>query len=1136
MDVISAALMRDRDESPGREWISDLQAAMRNIMNSMNDTHYCRTTAPGSDTVYRLHTHNIRFEWPRISPRKAILTGGNYVFCVYFDVDLYVDDELQETVKDLRILQPCAVYSNMCRYQLGGAIHPYDAFAGVYVINGHMKYTALRQMDMIQNTMVCIIKHNRPTVEFRAIHQGPEKRFRSTSTLTVQVTEQDERLPRRLLVKWSFIPNRKYMFPLMTLTLAMGWTRAEALDYLTDLLEGVPNASRYLHRFGQSNVELENKEDALRAVARLYDKQGSRPTTIAAVENTLNKEILPNMIEAPMADRIRQVLFIASLAVKMAEGVIKPMETESFALKQCETSTAMMGAYARMHLVTMKKSLIRQAGETMRNQLKKGKPVKMSSLLTPDRYSDAVCKVIGTGRFSDKKQSVAHPIFISDDQNHSNMVSTLNRVYSWLMTNDGDHFQKRLMKEDEFGYTCAAMTPEGENCGYVSELATFAGVTTGSNPMPMIKYFVQITPVAEKPDTATAARFFDHTGGWCGWVADAEATMRTIRHLRRTNMIDMYVAVYQWCGDIYLQASEGRHCRLLVVAENLPKLDELRANDNVTERSLLNNGIVEWMTPIEESGVRVYTVPHPDATHLEISHYSLLGRIVSSIPFANATQCPRLPASASMRRQVATMELPACVGSGSSISQIYGQMPISTTRAVVDMGEDHHATAANKVVAICSRVYAQEDAQVFSKRSKDFGICSTMQNSHYTTDQNGDAVVEKPTEDRCVGMSYHSYDKLDANGVAMIGTRMKPTDPAIGRTVKAERGADRPRRDATIHTKHNENGIVTDVQWYGNTVHVDVRRRTTLKIGDKLTTDQGQKGTCGQESPAEDMPFTEGGVPVDIVVQPEAFPSRMTLGQLTQMLYGTATALSGERFVDEQYNVQDEMPVAYDEVCQILKDNGVEMCETVLYNGLTGEPMNNGETFMVGVLPFYPLRHRGDKGYCQTYGQIDELRQPIGGRKNQGCAKLGPMETDAIASHGAMALMTSLTRDSSDPYDVFMCKRCRRICEVNEDCVDADGCQVTVEQCVRCNRTDMIRKVRISYGMYMLMMELSAANITPFYQLRDVEDDRQWDTIHDDPVMAEALSTRSEYSAKRKHTSSDGQTLVERCPKRARRQ
>lgn len=1145
MDDISAALMRDRDPVPSREWISDLQASLRDIMKTLNDPHQCENRVPNSDKIYRFHTHNVRFEWPRTSPRQSILTGGNYVFCVYFDVSLYIDDELYDTVKDLRFLQPCALHSNMCRYQLGGTIHPYEAFPGVYVINGHLKYAALRQMDLIQNTPVCYYRkdqhgYQRATVEFRAIHQGMEKRYRSTSTMTVQVTSKKSALPNRILVRWSFIPKKRFMFPLMTLLQAMGWTRSQAHTSLCEMLEGVPNATRYLRRFLLTEVEHETQEDALISIAKVYrDHDKRRPPSLDSIRNTLNNEILPNMREMDLDDRLRQVVFMASLAVKMAEEVIQPMNPESYALKQMETSTAMMGAYARMHLRTQTRSLIKQAGETMRNQVKNGKTIKVTSLFSPDRYSDAVCKVIGTGRFSDKKQSVTHPIFVADDRNHANMVSTLNRVYSWLMENEGNHFERRLMKDDEFGYTCAATTPEGDNCGHVCELATFGSVTTGSNPMPMIRHFVNIVPQNERPDTPGAARIFDQTGSWLGWVDDLDAAARTIRHLRRSGMIDMYVAVYNMYGDLYLQASEGRHCRLLVVAENLHHLDRLRDENNITERSMLAMGIIEWLTPIEEKNMRVYTTCHPDATHVEIAHYSLLGRIVASIPFANATQCPRLPASASMRRQVATSELPPCVGGGSSMTSIYGQMPISTSRAVCDMGEDNQATATNMVVAIVSRPYAQEDAQVYSKRSKDYGMCSTMQNSHYTASGNDDAKIERVTEDRCVGMSYHSYDKLDSTGVARKGARMCPSDAVIGRTVKAERGADRPRRDATVHTKHNENGIVTDVQRHGTTVHVEVKRRTTLKIGDKLTTDQGQKGTAGQESPAEDMPFTEDGLQVDIVVQPEAFPSRMTMGQLTQILYGTASALSGDRYVDEQHNILGQQPASYEEVCELLRAHGIPMCETVLYNGLTGEPMNNGETFTVGVLPFYVLKHRGDKGYSQTYGRIDDLRQPIGGRKNQGCAKIGPMETDALAAHGAMSLLTGFMRDSSDPFDVYMCKRCRRICEVNDECLDADGNQVTIEQCVRCHRTDMIRQVRIPYGTYMLMMELSAANITPYYELRDLEDTHTWETEQDRPLLcdvprSELLEEPTRPTRKRKDAPSQGDTMVERCPKKVR--
>jgi len=197
-------------------------------------------------------------------------------------------------------------------------------------------------------------------------------------------------------------------------------------------------------------------------------------------------------------------------------------------------------------------------------------------------------------------------------------------------------------------------------------------------------------------------------------------------------------------------------------------------------------------------------------------------------------------------------------------------------------------------------------------------------------------------------------------------------------------------------------------------------------IGDKFSSRHGQKGVMSILWPQADMPFSESGISPDCIINPHAFPSRMTIGMLIESMAGKAGALHG-RF-------QDATPFSYHESKgQLAVDQFGEQLQAAGYSYYGSEPLYSGVTgqvmhadLYIGVVFYQRLRHMvSDKAQVRATGAVNQLtRQPIKGRKKGGGIRLGEMERDALLSHGASYLLHDRLMACSDTHIAHVCRRC----------------------------------------------------------------------------------------------------------------
>jgi DNA-directed RNA polymerase II subunit RPB2 len=434
-------------------------------------------------------------------------------------------------------------------------------------------------------------------------------------------------------------------------------------------------------------------------------------------------------------------------------------------------------------------------------------------------------------------------------------------------------------------------------------------------------------------------------------------------------------------------------------------------------------------------------------THCEIHASTMLSAVAVNTPFSDHNQAPRNIFSSGQCKQAIGV---FATNYNNRIDTMvytmnYAHRPITATRYGAYTNFNKMGNGQNLIVAVATYTgYNQEDSIIFNKTSVERGMFNltyykNMVDAEDENKRDNEAIrFANPLKlieegKNLTGMKFANYNKLDENGFPIVNSYIHEGDAIIGRCkVKTEYVEEENSKNNIFNNKikrevYEDKSVIADKTVSGIIdkvfVYFDDHNKKKLKIrfrknrdsavGDKNCSRAGQKGVCGALIPEENLPFTKDGLKPDIIINPHAFPSRMTIGHLFESVLAKYGAMKGTFMDATPFNHNDYEPM-FD---MLEKDFGMERYgNEVMYNGFTGEQI--ATEIFIGPTFYQKLKHMVlDKiNYRSTGPKTLRTRQPVHGRSVGGGLKLGEMEINSVLAHGISSFINESGMERCDKY------------------------------------------------------------------------------------------------------------------------
>ncbi|WMV43236.1 hypothetical protein MTR67_036621 [Solanum verrucosum] len=1016
-------------------------------------------------------------------------------------VEQFVDKEcVMEDKRDVFIGRiPVMVNSELC--WMSGADRPDCEFdhGGYFIVKGAEKIFIAQEQICLKRLWVS--NHSTWMVAYRS----GEKRNRVYLKLTETLKHEHIKGEAKSLSVY-FLAE----MPIWVLFFALGVSSDKEIVGLIDVDIKDTNIINILvasiHDADKNCEDFRKGKKALAYVDRLIKSCKFPPQE--SVEECIKEYLFPNL--SGLKQKARFLGYMVKCLLLSYIGRRKVDNRDDFRNKRLDLAGELLERELRAHIKHAERRMVKALQRDLCGD-RQVQPIE--HYLDASIITNGLSRAFSTGHW-------CHPY--KRMERVSGVVATLRRTNPLQMTADlrktrqqvtytGKVGDARYPHPSHWGKVCFLSTPDGENCGLVKNLASMGLVST-TVLKPLLETLFRCGMQKLVDDSATSLHGKQKVlldGDWVGVCEDSALFVSKLRRKRRRNEVPHQVEVKrdEQQDEVRIFSDAGRIMRPLLVVSNLKNIKALKdgmKGGDYGFQTLLDKGIIELIGPEEEEDCRTawgveYLLkadkenPPVNYTHCELDMSFLLGLSCGLIPFANHDHARRVLYQSEKHSQQAigfsTVNPNARVDTNTH-QLYYPQRPLFGTMLSDSLGKPkcvrHQKGMLSRpeyyngqcaIVAVNVHLgYNQEDSVVMNRASLERGMFRSEHVRSYKAEvDNKEAMGKKSKVEDSVNFGKTQskigrVDSLDDDGFPFIGANLQSGDIIIGKY--AESGADH-----SVKMKHTERGMVQKVLLSANDdgknfAVVSLRQVRSPCLGDKFSSMHGQKGVLGYLESQENFPFTVQGIVPDIVINPHAFPSRQTPGQLLEAALGKGIALGG----GEKYATPFSA-LSVDAILKQLHGRGFSRWGSErVYNGRTGEMVHS--LIFMGPTFYQRLIHMAeDKVKFRNTGPVHPLtRQPVADRKRFGGIKFGEMERDCLIAHGAAANLHERLFTLSDSSQMHICGKCKNMANVIQR--SAPGGKIRGPFCRFCESVEDIVKVDVPYGAKLLCQELFSMGIS----------------------------------------------------------
>ena len=1065
-----------------------------------------------------------------MTPNIARLRNYTYAIIIKIDISIIVtiydkDSKIElpeKYIKDIIlskiplivkskycIMNKINIDKDECRYDLGGYT----------IINGNEK--VIISQEKIANNSIQVFKNTKQSAKYKLIAEirsCREDLFMMPRVCSFKITNKPDIYNNLIRINISSI---KKDIPLILIFKLLGCENDKEIIY--NIIDNSDHDidEKMIKILLPSLNELRDIQTEKKAQIHLfkYITFNNYITTETKKIQYIRDTILKNYLyHIDIKNKIKYTGLIINKLLKHYLGIYELDDRDSYIQKRIETPGVLLGNITYQCINKIVKDIkvyitkeatnglcnINKDYQNIINEININKIIKSSYIET------SLKSALATGNWGLKnnlnKQGVSQVL------NRLTYLSCLSHLRRVSTSGDvtGKLIPPRKLHNTQWGLLCPSETPEGQSVGLVKNLSMSCEITIYISCDIIYKLLENDIIKLEdidiyKYDKNKNTKLFIN-GEWIGFINNIFENLKLLKDNRMNGIIHYHTSFYMNYieNSLYIYSDRGRCTRPLLKVKNNKLLYNQKINNFIKKNKvnwidlLIHNKddnnlyCIEYIDIYEVNNCLIATNQNElknknkKYTHCEIHSSLILGALASCIPFAHHNQAPRNTYQSAMGKQAVGIHSTNYNNRFDTFTHIlhYPQKPLINTMLSKYMNLDKLPNGINVVVAIASYSgFNQEESVLINQSALDRGLFnSTFYRCYKDEEKKNQLTGEedkfcKPDKSELLFSKPCNYEKLNECGFVNKNTYVNDNDIIIGK-IKPNKSDTSKFIDSSTSVKTNESGFIDDN--YLNTngdgykfCKVRIRNSRVPYIGDKFSSRHGQKGTIGMIFNQADMPYTKDGIVPDIIVNPHAIPSRMTIAQLMECILGKSCLLGGyqgDGTVFNNINVND--------ISNILEQFNYEKYgNEVLYNGFTGEQLKT--SIFIGPTYYQRLKHMTeDKIHSRSEGPVVSMtRQPAEGRSSHGGLRFGEMERDCMIAHGSSVFLKERLMEVSDKFSCCICNKCGLICISSNTS--------NIFECKGCNNFSLFSKIYIPYSCKLLFQELISMSMSPRFLIKN---------------------------------------------------